>query len=80
VDPDVWALVEEKGLPVLGICYGMQEMAFKFGGRVAPGTKREYGKAMVSRTEVGWSVGQHAQRLLSVEGVMPRPVKVDGGG
>ncbi len=32
---------------MLGICYGMQEMAHVFGGRVAPGQKREYGKAMV---------------------------------
>ena len=39
------------GLPVLGICYGMQELAHVFGGKVAPGLKREYGKASVSRVE-----------------------------
>lgn len=52
VDSDVWAMVKEQGLPVLGICYGMQEMAFSLGGRVAPGQKREYGKAMVHRNKV----------------------------
>lgn len=52
MDKDVWAMVKEQGLPVLGICYGMQEMAFSLGGRVAPGQKREYGKAMVHRNRV----------------------------
>ncbi|MBT6120925.1 glutamine-hydrolyzing GMP synthase [bacterium] len=33
------------GLPVLGICYGMQLMAHKLGGKVERGTKHEYGKA-----------------------------------
>ena len=32
------------GLPVLGICYGLQLMAHYLGGRVEPGQKREYGK------------------------------------
>jgi GMP synthase (glutamine-hydrolysing) len=42
-DPQVW----DAGVPVLGICYGLQEMAWHFGGKgsVAAGTKREYGKA-----------------------------------
>jgi GMP synthase (glutamine-hydrolysing) len=31
------------GVPVLGICYGMQDMAAQLGGRVEPGTHREFG-------------------------------------
>ena len=34
----------ELGVPVLGICYGLQLMAHYLGGRVEPGQKREYGK------------------------------------
>src|SRR5512133_1657556 len=32
------------GIPVLGICYGMQLLAQFLGGKVEPGQKREYGK------------------------------------
>ena len=35
------------GLPVLGICYGLQFIAHHLGGRVVPATKREYGHAEV---------------------------------
>jgi GMP synthase (glutamine-hydrolysing) len=35
------------GLPVLGICYGLQLMAHKLGGKVRPAEKREYGHATV---------------------------------
>ncbi len=35
----------EAGLPVLGICYGMQAMASLLGGRVEPAERREYGRA-----------------------------------
>lgn len=49
VHEGVWKIIEERKVPVLGICYGMQELAHVFGGRVAPGLKREYGKASVSR-------------------------------
>jgi GMP synthase (glutamine-hydrolysing) len=47
VDPSVWKLIQERSLPVLGICYGMQELAYVFGGKVEPGLKREYGRSEV---------------------------------
>ena len=39
--------VFELGVPVLGICYGMQAMAHQLGGRVEGGHKREFGFAAV---------------------------------
>src|SRR4051812_23425974 len=39
--------VFELGVPVLGICYGMQTMAHQLGGKVEPGKVREYGYAEV---------------------------------
>ncbi len=39
--------VFELGVPVLGICYGMQTMAQQLGGRVEPGKVREFGYAEV---------------------------------
>ena len=45
--PDV---VLESGVPVLGICYGLQLLAHALGGRVAPGEKREYGAAEIEMT------------------------------
>ena len=40
------------GVPVLGICYGMQFMAHQLGGEVQAGNQREFGYAQV-RTEEG---------------------------
>jgi GMP synthase (glutamine-hydrolysing) len=37
--------------PILGICYGMQLLAHQLGGEVEPGTKREYGPAVVRVNE-----------------------------
>jgi GMP synthase (glutamine-hydrolysing) len=37
------------GVPVLGICYGMQLLAHSLGGRVAPAQSREYGLAELQR-------------------------------
>jgi GMP synthase (glutamine-hydrolysing) len=43
-DPQVLAL----GVPVLGICYGLQWIAHALGGRVEPGERREYGRAQAA--------------------------------
>ena len=51
VSKETWELIEQKNIPVLGICYGMQELAHVFGGKVVKGLKHEYGKAMVHRAE-----------------------------
>jgi GMP synthase (glutamine-hydrolysing) len=50
LDPGVLAL----GVPVLGICYGMQIITHLLGGVVARGSRREYGPA---KLEVGSAVG-----------------------
>ena len=41
VDPEIFNL----GIPVLGICYGAQLMAYTLGGKVESATTREYGKS-----------------------------------
>lgn len=43
--PHVDAGVFELGIPMLGICYGLQEMAHRLGGRVAGDDKKEFGRA-----------------------------------
>ncbi len=44
--------VLESGLPVLGICYGMQLIVQHFGGRVAASQEREYGPSLLIRNEI----------------------------
>ncbi len=48
--PGAPGAVFELGVPVLGICYGMQTMAAQLGGRVEPSAHREFGYASVRRT------------------------------
>jgi GMP synthase (glutamine-hydrolysing) len=45
--PRAPAAVWDAGVPVLGICYGMQTMAAQLGGTVEPGIVREFGYAEV---------------------------------
>ncbi|WP_078000017.1 glutamine-hydrolyzing GMP synthase [Edwardsiella tarda] len=42
--------VFQAGVPVLGVCYGMQTMAMQMGGRVESSTEREFGYAKVEIT------------------------------
>lgn len=47
LDPECLKL----GVPVLGICYGMQSMSQILGGKVAGSAKREYGRATIQAEE-----------------------------
>src|ERR1700731_4551871 len=40
------------GIPVLGICYGMQWLTHHLGGKVEPAERREYGSALVNLDSV----------------------------
>ncbi|OHY34057.1 GMP synthase (glutamine-hydrolyzing) [Cylindrospermopsis raciborskii S07] len=40
-DPEIWEL----GIPILGVCYGMQLMVNELGGKVTQADRGEYGKA-----------------------------------
>ena len=64
------------GIPVLGICYGLQIICRNFGGNVEPASNREYGKAnilikedeglfkSVKKESVGWmSHGDYLTKL-----------------
>jgi GMP synthase (glutamine-hydrolysing) len=48
VDPELFGL----GVPVLGICYGLQIMAHTLGGSVVPTDRREYGRADLELSRV----------------------------
>lgn len=43
--------IYDSHLPILGICYGMQALTHQLGGQVAPGTKREYGQAVLHMSD-----------------------------
>ncbi|RSH80644.1 GMP synthase (glutamine-hydrolyzing) [Apiotrichum porosum] len=64
VDPAVF----EAGVPVLGICYGLQEIAKTFGGNVEPHSHREYGHAQIQIVKTGVA---HADALF--EGIQHGP-------
>jgi GMP synthase (glutamine-hydrolysing) len=56
------------GVPVLGICYGMQLMAHLLGGKVAKAAKREYGRAELrvdDDEDLLWGVLQETRVWMS---------------
>lgn len=62
IDPSVWQMIQDEKIPVLGICYGMQELAHTFNGSVAACEKREYGKATIIKKVD--HTDTHARELL----------------
>ena len=60
--PEAPREVFRMGVPVLGICYGMQTMAAQLGGQVEGSTHREFGAAQVTADRrlaaARWSRGQ----------------------
>ena len=61
-DPGIFDL----GLPVLGICYGLQYMVFALGGKVRPADKHEYGHAEVTIEACGSRLFEGLPKSLSV--------------
>lgn len=56
------------GIPVLGICYGMQLMAHHFHGKVERALKREYGQAELiidSDDDLLWGISQRSKVWMS---------------
>ena len=45
--PYIQKFILESGLPILGICYGMQALTHALGGKVDPSAQREYGQAEI---------------------------------
>jgi GMP synthase (glutamine-hydrolysing) len=58
--------VFDLGIPVLGICYGLQFMVYALGGKVRPAAKREYGHAKVEIQESDSQLFQGLPKLLAV--------------
>ncbi|HEV8509071.1 MAG TPA: glutamine-hydrolyzing GMP synthase, partial [Gemmatimonadales bacterium] len=57
----------ELGVPVLGICYGMQLIAQLSGGKVTPSNEREYGRADITvRENAGLFAGFEARATTTV--------------
>jgi len=54
------------GLPVLGICYGLQYMVHALGGKVRPADKREYGHAQVELNGAGSRLFEGLPKTLNV--------------
>jgi GMP synthase (glutamine-hydrolysing) len=58
--------VFELGVPILGICYGLQFMVYALGGKVQPAAKREYGHAKVEMQVGDSQLFQGLPKLLAV--------------
>jgi GMP synthase (glutamine-hydrolysing) len=58
--------VFDLGIPVLGICYGLQFMVYALGGKVRPAAKREYGHAKVEIQQSDSQLFQGLPKLLAV--------------
>ena len=60
IDPEIYEL----GIPILGICYGMQLMTHNLGGKVEPAANREYGKAELEILVMRHYSKEHAKQTV----------------
>ena len=58
--------VLDSGKPIMGICYGMQALAYQLGGEVEPSSRREYGPAVIRVTEPPAAIFRGLPREFSV--------------
>jgi GMP synthase (glutamine-hydrolysing) len=68
--PRISAEVFELGVPILGICYGVQLSSLLLGGKVVPASHREYGRATVHLDQAsdlfqGFSIGEDVAVWMS---------------
>ncbi len=63
--PTLPKYVLDARVPVLGICYGMQLLAYNLGGKVAPSQHREYGPANLEISDAGAALFSNLQLLTS---------------
>lgn len=68
--PTLPAAVLAQGVPVLGICYGLQLLAHTLGGKVSPSRAREFGSAQVTVT------GGHAESASPLFADLPPTLDV----
>ena len=74
VDPKIFAL----GIPILGICYGLMQMAHHLGGQVRYTGRREYGAGILDVTngsQLFDGLGTHA-RFEGVAKLLPSPAEL----
>ena len=63
--PYIQDFIFKTGLPILGICYGMQAMTYALGGQVDPSAKREYGPAEIEPTMPGTMLDEISKVWMS---------------
>ncbi|HSO10863.1 MAG TPA: glutamine-hydrolyzing GMP synthase [Anaerolineales bacterium] len=63
--PYIQKFIFDTGLPILGICYGMQALTHALGGQVDPSAKREYGLAEIEPTVPGTMLDEISKVWMS---------------
>ena len=63
--PYIQDFIFKTGLPILGICYGMQALTHALGGEVYPSTSREYGHAEIEKLIPGTMLDVLSQVWMS---------------